>query len=60
MDKTLEQLKEQYSQIAGDWNGEDKSFQSGGTVYTEDEALLATDIVDAIDHLENLLADFKF
>lgn len=45
--KTLRILREKMQIISGDWNGEDKNFNSGGIVYNEDDAALAKDIVES-------------
>lgn len=48
----LQEIKEKHSKLAGDWNGEDKKFVSGGISYTDDTALLSRDIVDLIEGIE--------
>lgn len=57
---TLEQIKEKFGTISGDWNGEDSRFTSGGITYADDAAVLAKDILDAVDNLEDLLEQFTF
>lgn len=52
MNKTLAQLKGEYEAKVGAWDGE--------TPKGEEEALKAQDVLDAIQHLENLLEDEKF
>ena len=51
MNKTLEELKKEYSEIAGRWNGEDTKG--------EFEALDAKEIVEAIEELESKIKDYE-
>ena len=55
----LDKLREEYETLAGDWNGEDPSFQSGGEIYHEEDAGIASEIVEKIDELKELLANFN-
>ena len=55
----LEKLKEEYETIQGDWNGKDDTFMSGGSIYHEEHASVAGDIVDTIDKLTELLEGFE-
>lgn len=50
----MEQLKKDMERIAGDWNGEDERYISGGDVYTEEHAHIATEILDHIEKIEVL------
>ncbi len=59
-EETLTQMKKRYQTIASDWNGKDTTFHSGGIQYTEDQAQIATDIVDALENVENLIDTFNF
>lgn len=54
----LEEAKKSLETIAGDWNGEDAQFQSGGVPYSEDDAHAASDGVDLIDQLLPILNTF--
>lgn len=45
-------FKERFLKIAGDWNGEEETFSSEGTRYSEHQAVLAQDIVDKLDSIE--------
>ena len=61
MNETLSQLKEKYHAVSSMWNGKDSTFtDANGDTRTEDEAVLAGDIVDAIDSLEKLIESYKF
>ena len=51
MDDRLAELKKQFEEIAGRWNGK--------TPKGEDEALAATDILDLIESIENEEADYE-
>lgn len=55
----LENVKKQMEEIAGDWNGEDASFISGGNLYDEADADMAQEIADQCGNLIELLADFS-
>ena len=55
----LKKLKEEYQTIQGDWNGKDDQFNSGGSIYHEEHASQAGDIVEAIENVEDLLAGFE-
>lgn len=48
----MQELKERYKTIAGDWNGSDDFYVSGGNRYTEFQAQEAKDIVDLIEVIE--------
>lgn len=56
----LKVLEEKFRQISSDWNGEDKSFQSGGQAFTEEEASQAEDVADSADSLIKLLENLQF
>ena len=55
----LDKLREEYEEISGGWNGEDEQFTSGGNIYHEEDAHIAKDIVEKIDELKELLANFN-
>lgn len=59
MSLDLQSLKKDAEEVAGGWNGEDDRFQVGGTIYTEDDAHLAQEIVDACEKLESLLNEWS-
>ena len=46
----LEQLKEYFEQVAGEWNGDESGIQ-------EDRANIANDALDAIKVVENALSE---
>lgn len=48
----LQALKKEADNIASRWDGTSEKY--------EDDALLARDIADAIEHLTNLIEDTKF
>lgn len=52
----MQELKQKFSKIAGDWNGEDDTFTSEGVKYTEFQARHAQDIVDLIEGIETQMA----
>lgn len=56
----LDKIIEEYNEIASSWNGSDDYFYSQGDQYHEEDAHLASDIVDAATHLKNLLDDVNF
>ena len=51
MEKTLKQIKEEAEEIRGQWDGD--------TPKGEDEANIAGDIVEAVNNLEELLAELN-
>lgn len=55
----LDIRREQYEEFAGDWNGEDDKFISGGELFNEEDAQLASDIVEKIDELKELFKEFN-
>ena len=55
MDQTLNNIKKKVETVAGDWNGEDLTFISGGRTFTEEQAQVATETVDLIKRLETNL-----
>ena len=50
--KTLSELKSHFQELAGRWNGDEPKG--------EDQALMATDIVDTIISLEGQIDNFNF
>ena len=59
MNKTILEIKDEYNTIAGDWNGKDESFTSGGSEYSQDQAHMALQIVEQAEILQRLLNEFK-
>jgi len=59
MSLDLQKLKKEAEEIAGGWNGEDAQFQVGGIAYTEENAHVASEIVDACTKLEELLDEWS-
>jgi len=59
MNKTLQEIKDEYNTIAGDWNGKDETFNSGGDSYSEDQAHAADQIVEQAEILQRLLNEFQ-
>lgn len=55
----LTKLKEEYQTIQGDWNGKEDTYMSGGSIYHEEHASTAGEIVETIAKLEELLAEFE-
>ena len=51
--KTLSELKGYFNEVASSWDGKESGIK-------EDNAIAANDIIDAIDHLENLIGDYNF
>ena len=58
MEYTLKDLKEHFETIAGDWDGVETRFTSGGEIYTEEQAQQASEIVEKIVELEELIKNF--
>ncbi len=50
--KTLAELKAHFNEVAGKWNGDEPKG--------EDEAMMAKDIVDTIESLENQIKNYEF
>lgn len=50
---TLQELKKEYQDIAGAWNGKDAGV-------LEDRATMANDILDTITSLEGQIENFDF
>ena len=55
----LQKLRKDAEEIAGGWNGEDERFQVGGTIYAEDDAHLALQLIETINKLEGLLEEWS-
>lgn len=55
----LEQIRDKFETIAGDWDGEETRFTSGGEMYTEEQAHQASEIVEKIDELTDLIKNFQ-
>ena len=51
-EKTLSQIKEEAQEIAGEWNGDESGVK-------EDRALIASDIIDKVDEIRELLAELN-
>ena len=54
----LSTLREYMEGIAGSWNGSDEKFSFEGEVFHEDDAGSATEIVEKIDELQEMLNNF--
>ena len=55
----LKKLKEEYTTIQGDWNGKDDTYMSGGSIYHEEHASTAGEIVETIEKLQELISVFE-
>jgi hypothetical protein len=53
---TLIELEEFINGLAGAWNGKDNTFNHQGIIYTEDDALLASEMSESLKELRVLLA----
>lgn len=54
---TLEYLKKEAEQIAGDWNGEDERFVSGGETFFAEHAQVATELLEKIKEIKVLATE---
>lgn len=54
----LEEVRKDLETIAGDWNGKDDRFLSGGDGYAEEDAHIAGEGVELIDKLLPVLDNF--
>jgi len=55
MSLDLKRLKREASEIAGGWNGKDDQFNVNGTTYSEEDAHHSNEVIEACEHLEDLL-----
>lgn len=59
MNKTLQEIRDEYNIIASDWNGREETFMSGGSKYSEDHAHASMQIVEQAEILQRLINEFK-
>ena len=55
----LIELRDDMERIAGDWNGDDDQFSSGGILYTADAAECAGDIAEKCRQILGLLEEMS-
>lgn len=58
--ENIEKAWEYFNGVASAWNGEDLEFTYEDKIYTSDQAILALDIADSLEHAKNLLDQWDF
>lgn len=56
---TLTKLRNEQEKIASGWNGKEEKYIVEGNIYTEDNCILACNIIDKINGLLDLLREVK-
>lgn len=55
----LASLRVRAENLAGSWNGDNSTFIHEGEIMSEEDATNATDVVEKVDELLELLEEFK-